>query len=378
MTKNIIGFDAKRIVRNGTGLGSYGRTLVNDLAQRQDLALRLYAPDKGRDDLRSQIVERPNVSFCYPHFSSSIHLPSSWWRMKGVVTDLQRDGVQLYHGLSGELPIGIRKSGIRSVVTIHDLIFLRHPEFYNWVDTKIYAWKFRQTLREADHVIAISECTKRDILYYGDIDEQKISIVYQSFAPRFSVEVSEEQRTQVRSAYQLPQRYILNVGSIEARKNILQAVQALPLLPDDVALVMVGRHTPYTDQVLQYVRVHHLEERVRVLHGVPDEHLPMLYALAESFVYPSVYEGFGIPIIEAISCGLPVVACSGSCLEEAGGPDSLYVQPGNVEAMAAAIRLTLVGAEGRELRIENSKKFIRRFSGCNVADQVVNVYQSLL
>ena len=378
MTKNIIGFDAKRIVRNGTGLGSYGRTLVNDLAQRQDLELRLYAPDKGRDDLRSQIIECPNVRFCYPHFSSSIHLPSSWWRMKGVVTDLQRDGVQLYHGLSGELPIGIRKSGIRSVVTIHDLIFLRHPEFYNWVDTKIYAWKFRQTLREADHVIAISECTKRDILYYGDIDEQKISIVYQSFAPRFSVEVSEEQRTQVRSAYQLPQRYILNVGSIEARKNILQAVQALPLLPDDVALVMVGRHTPYTDQVLQYVREHHLEERVRVLHGVPDEHLPMLYALAESFVYPSVYEGFGIPIIEAISCGLPVVACSGSCLEEAGGPDSLYVQPGNVEAMAAAIRLTLVGAEGRELRIENSKKYIRRFSGCNVADQVVNVYQSLL
>lgn len=378
MTKNIIGFDAKRIVRNGTGLGSYGRTLVNDLAQRQDLALRLYAPDKGRDDLRSQIVERPNVSFCYPHFPSSIHLPSSWWRMKGVVTDLQRDGVQLYHGLSGELPIGIRKSGIRSVVTIHDLIFLRHPEFYNWVDTKIYAWKFRQTLREADHVIAISECTKRDILYYGDIDEQKISIVYQSFAPRFSVEVSEEQRTQVRSAYQLPQRYILNVGSIEARKNILQAVQALPLLPDDVALVMVGRHTPYTDQVLQYVREHHLEERVRVLHGVPDEHLPMLYALAESFVYPSVYEGFGIPIIEAISCGLPVVACSGSCLEEAGGPDSLYVQPGNVEAMAAAIRLTLVGAEGRELRIENSKKYIRRFSGCNVADQVAEIYSALM
>ena len=378
MTKNIIGFDAKRIVRNGTGLGSYGRTLINDLAQKQDLELRLYAPDKGRDDLRSQIVERPNVSFCYPHFSSSIHLPSSWWRMKGVVTDLQRDGVQLYHGLSGELPIGIRKSAIRSVVTIHDLIFLRHPEFYNWVDTKIYAWKFRQTLREADHVIAISECTKRDILYYGDIYEQKISIVYQSFAPRFSVEVSEEQRTQVRSAYQLPQRYVLNVGSIEARKNILQAVQALPLLPNDVALVIVGRHTPYTDRVLQYAHEHHLEQRVLVLHGVPDDHLPVLYALAEAFVYPSVYEGFGIPIIEAISCGLPVVACSGSCLEEAGGPDSLYVQPGDVEAMADAVRQTLVGAEGRELRIENSKKYIRRFSGCNVASQVADIYQRLL
>ena len=378
MTKNIIGFDAKRIVRNGTGLGSYGRTLVNDLAQRQDLELRLYAPDKGRDDLRSQILERPNVSFCYPRFSSFIHLPSSWWRMKDVVTDLQRDGVQLYHGLSGELPIGIHKSGIRSVVTIHDLIFLRHPEFYKWADTKIYAWKFRQTLKEADHIIAISECTKRDILYYGDIDEKKITIVYQSFAPRFSAEVSEEQRSQVRKIYVLPQRYILNVGSIEARKNILQAVQALPLLPDDVALVIVGRHTPYTDRVLQYVHEHHLEQRVLVLHGVPDDHLPVLYDLAEAFVYPSVYEGFGIPIIEAISCDLPVVACSGSCLEEAGGSDNLYVQPGDVAAMADAIRQTLVGAEGRELRIENSKKYIRRFSGCNVASQVADIYQRLL
>ena len=378
MTKKIIGFDAKRIVRNGTGLGSYGRTLVNDLAQRQDLELRLYAPDKGRDDLRSQIIEHPNVSFCYPHFSSFIHLPSSWWRVKDVVTDLQRDGVQLYHGLSGELPIGIRKSGIRSVVTIHDLIFLRHPEFYHWLDTKIYAWKFRQTLKEADHIIAISECTKRDIQYYGDVDDSKISIVYQSFAPRFSAIVTDEQRSQVRTTYQLPERYILNVGSIEARKNILQAVQALPLLPDDIALVIVGRHTSYTDQVLQYVHEHHLEQRVRVLHGVPDEHLPVLYAMAEAFVYPSVYEGFGIPIIEAISCGLPVVACTGSCLEEAGGPDSAYVQPGDVEGMAEAIRHSLIGEEGRELRIENSKKYIRRFSGCDVASQVADIYQRLL
>ena len=378
MTKKIIGFDAKRIVRNGTGLGSYGRTLVNDLAQRQDLELRLYAPDKGRDDLRSQIIERPNVSFCYPHFSSFFHLPSSWWRVKDVVSDLQRDGVQLYHGLSGELPIGIRQSGIRSVVTIHDLIFLRHPEFYHWLDTKIDAWKFRQTLKEADHIIAISECTKRDIQYYGDVDDSKISIVYQSFAPRFSAIVTDEQRSQVRTTYQLPERYILNVGSIEARKNILQAVQALPLLPDDIALVIVGRHTSYTDQVLQYVHEHHLEQRVRVLHGVPDEHLPVLYAMAEAFVYPSVYEGFGIPIIEAISCGLPVVACTGSCLEEAGGPDSAYVQPGDVEGMAEAIRHSLIGEEGRELRIENSKKYIRRFSGCDVASQVADIYQCLL
>ena len=100
--------------------------------------------------------------------------------------------------------------------------------------------------------------------------------------------------------------------------------------------------------------------------------------MAEAFVYPSVYEGFGIPVIEAISCGLPVVACTGSCLEEAGGPDSLYVEPGDVEGMADAIRHSLKGATDREQRIANSKKYIRRFSGCNVADQVANIYQRLL
>jgi hypothetical protein len=123
-----IGYDAKRIVRNGTGLGNYGRTLVNDIAQYdRQLDLRLYAPDKGRDKLRGQIVAQDNVSFCYPH-DSALPFAKAWWRSKGIVKDLLHDGVQIYHGLSGELPFGISKTNIRSVVTIHDLIFLRHPE----------------------------------------------------------------------------------------------------------------------------------------------------------------------------------------------------------------------------------------------------------
>ena len=156
--KMIIGFDAKRIVRNGTGLGSYGRTLACDLARREDMLLRLYAPDKGRDDLRCQVPERENLSYCFPKGWQP--LGRSYWRSHAIVSQLQRDGIQLFHGLSGELPVGIRHSGIKIVVTIHDLIFLRHPEFYHWIDTKIYAWKFRQTVREADHIIAISECTQ--------------------------------------------------------------------------------------------------------------------------------------------------------------------------------------------------------------------------
>lgn len=368
--KLIIGYDAKRIVRNGTGLGSYGRTLVNDIADDDSIKLRLYAPDEGRDDLRNQIANRQNISFCYPSHSVMPFYKAAW-RTKGIVQDLCHDGVQLFHGLSGELPIGIRKSGIKSVVTIHDLIFLRHPEFYNWLDTKIYAWKFRQTIREADHIITVSECTKRDIIKLGQVDESRISVIYQSCAPRFNVSSSqnEEKKTS---------RYILSVGSIEARKNILLAVKALPYLPKDVSLVIVGRHTKYTDQVNDYIKANCLEHRVRILHGVSDEELPALYAGAEAFVYPSVYEGFGIPIIEAISCGLPVVACTGSCLEEAGGPDSLYVTPDDAEGMANAIRQSLHGAEGRDQRILRSREYIRRFEGHDVASQVIDLYHSLI
>ena len=389
----IIGFDAKRAVANGTGLGSYSRTLINDLA-RYPLTLRLYAPDEGRDDLRTQIQDRANVTLHTPHstfhtpHSSFLLPPSSFlgkslWRSHGIVSDLRRDGIQLYHGLSGELPIGIRKSGIPSVVTIHDLIFLRHPEYYHWIDTKIYAWKFRQTISEATHIIAISECTRRDILHYApELDPARISVIYQSCAPKFTPDISPSTFHIPPSTFHIPPstKYILSVGTIEARKNILLAVKALEtsLLPDDLHIVIIGRHTPYTDTVARYARDHGLEARVHILHNVSDAELPAYYAAAEAFVYPSRYEGFGIPIIEAISCGLPVVACTGSCLEEAGGPDTLYVSPDDPQAMAAAIAQVLKGAPGRDQRILRSREYIRRFQGNDVAGQVYRLYLRLL
>lgn len=170
-----IGLDAKRIVRNGTGLGSYGRNLANDLAGiiDADTRLLLYAPDAGRDDLRTQVRTTANMDFVYPRG----HMPKWLWRSWGIVGDLRRDAVDLYHGLSGELPLGIHRSGIRTVVTIHDLIFMRHPEYYNRADVKIYTWKFHRTIAQADRIIAISECTKRDIMHYGHVDPDRIEVI---------------------------------------------------------------------------------------------------------------------------------------------------------------------------------------------------------
>ena len=369
-----IGYDAKRIVRNGTGLGSYGRTLINSLsAVDTDDAFLLYAPDKGREDLRSQIVLRPNVTFHYPDNAHG-GLKRALWRSHGIVKDLLHNKVDLYHGLSGELPPGIHKAGIPTVVTIHDLIFLRHPEYYHWLDVQIYRWKFFQTLKEADHIIAISECTKRDILYYGDYPEEKISVIYQSAARRFTTTNTEEDTTILQG---LGNRYILQVGTLEERKNALESMAALEDLPDDIHLVLVGRQTPYTEQLLRYARQQGLEPRLHILCGVSNDDLPVLYHHAACFVYPSRYEGFGIPIIEAIQCGLPVVAATGSCLEEAGGPDSLYVSPDDPHALAEAV-LTMLNRPDRAEVIARSQEYVRRFENDSVAEEVKEVYRTIL
>ena len=340
-----IGLDAKRIVRNGTGLGSYGRNLANDLAGiiDADTRLLLYAPDAGRDDLRTQVRTTANMDFVYPRG----HMPKWLWRSWGIVGDLRRDAVDLYHGLSGELPLGIHRSGIRTVVTIHDLIFMRHPEYYNRADVKIYTWKFHRTIAQADRIIAISECTKRDIMHYGHVDPDRIEVIYQSCSTHFKLRESDAKLQDVHARYVLPSRYIINVGTVERRKNILLAVKAMQHI-DDVALVIVGRQTDYAQEVKDYIAAHGLGDRVRWLSGVPNADLPSLYQMAEACVYPSRYEGFGVPIIEAIQSGLPVVGCTGSCLEEAGGPDCLYVDPDDDRAIARAISRVLVDRRSGE------------------------------
>ena len=375
MRKKTIGYDAKRIVRNGTGLGSYGRTLVNDLAPiMPDTTLRLYAPDAGRDDLRCQVQPRENVRFCYPRHLR-FRLQRDWWRMKGVVKDLRRDGVELYHGLSGELPEGLSAAGIPGVVTVHDLIFLRHPEFYPALDAFFYKLKFRKMLREATRIIAISACTKRDILYYGDFPEDRIDLVYQSCSTRFSQPVSPSLLVEARRKYRLPQRYVLNVGTVELRKNILLGIRAMAKLPADLHLVIVGRQTKYQKQLNAEIRKLGLGNRIHFLQGVPNTLLPAVYRQAEAFIYPSRYEGFGVPVIEAIQSGLPVVAATGSCLEEAGGPDSLYVDPDDADGAAAAV---LSAMENRTGMVERSRHYVRRFENQDVASQVLEVYGKAL
>ncbi len=375
----IIGFDGKRIVRNNTGLGNYCRTLINDMIRcnDKDKKLLIYCPDKGRDALRNQILESPNSSFVYPDKKRG-KIYKGLWRTKKIVKQLLNDNVDIYHGLSGELPLGLKDSGIKGIVTIHDLIFLRHPEYYHWFDRKIYTWKFHQTLKQADHIIAISECTKRDILEFGDFNSDKISVIYQSCNPRFAEIPSQEDIRNTIEKYKLPKRYLLNVGTIEERKNLMLAVRALTKLPEEIHLVAVGRQTRYAEKVRKEAETLDVSHRLHLLSGVSNNELNVIYKNAELFVYPSRYEGFGIPIIEAIFSGLAVVASTGSCLEEAGGPHCLYVNPDDYERMAKAVVQLIDDKEDRDRRIKLSLEYVQKFKGSNLAAQVFDIYKELL
>lgn len=373
-----IGFDGKRAVQNYTGLGNYSRYIIEIFCRfYPENSYVLYAP-KQRDNKRLEILIKSfrQLSTAYPQKNFWKRL-SSIWRIWGITRQLEKEKIQLFHGLSNELPLNIRKSGIRSIVTIHDLIFLRYPQCYSFIDRKIYAYKFRKACENADCVIAISECTKRDIIRYFRIPEAKIKVVYQGCDSIFEQPVDEEKKKSVRAKYKLPQRYILNVGSIEERKNVLLAVRALPHLSSDVHLVIVGRRTKYTERVEHFIRENNLAARVHIINNVPFEDLPAIYQLAEVFTYPSYFEGFGIPIIEALHSGIPVVAATGSCLEEAGGEYSIYVNPDSVEEIVSAFNRIFSDPDYKKKMIEKGKAFVERFSAREQAMLIMNIYKNI-
>lgn len=374
-----LGFDAKRITHNATGLGNYGRFIIRILSKYYpDNQYILYSPSSGKERLRSQVEGLESVEFNYPQ-SLFYRMFKSVWRSGLLASVLQKDRIELFHGLSNELPYLLKNKGIRSVVTIHDLIFLRYPQFYKPIDRWIYTSKFRRACQTADRIVAISEMTKRDIIQYFGIEEKKISVVYQGCDVSFTYPVSESKKQEVRATYQLPKRYIVSVGSIERRKNLMQAVKAMTLLEDkEIALVAVGKHTPYTEEIEQYIREHGLSERVFLKCNVTFVDLPAVYQMASLFVYPSFFEGFGIPIIEAIHSELPVIAATGSCLEEAGGPSSIYVDPYDEVELAEQITRILSSPELADKMKAEGKEYVSRFEDEAIAKNMMHIYEDII
>jgi glycosyltransferase involved in cell wall biosynthesis len=370
-----IGFDAKRAFLNNTGLGNYSRSVITSLASSfPENEYFLYTTKQIKNNRTADMLSYPAIQVRTPN----IPILKSLWRSRFVVNRLLKDRIDLYHGLSHEIPVSIQNTSIKTVVTIHDLIFLRYPQYYKPADRKIYEMKFRNACKNADKVIAISEQTKRDIIHYFGTDDSKIEVVYQSCDPSFALKYGPDHLGTIRSKYHLPEKFLLNVGTIEDRKNLMLIVKALSGIPEEVKLVVIGKETPYAVKVKKYLAEHQLESRVLFLKDIPFADLPAIYQLAKIFIYPSEFEGFGIPVLEALNAGVPVIAATGSCLEEAGGSSSIYISPSDHLALTSAINNILQDSGLSNNMITAGKLYAAQFKENAHAENLMRIYKSLL
>ncbi len=376
-----VGFEAKRLFSNFTGLGNYSRFVVGALsAHYPEDRYFLYAPSVKKHPEVDQIIEKGNVEVVTPSGIFARPLFSAVWRSWGLTRHQTVKDLSIFHGLSQELPMGL-PAHIKKIVTVHDLIFLRYPKFYKQIDVSIYTRKVRQACDSADCIVAISRQTAEDIQSLINVGlGKKIKVVYQGAHPNFDTIRTEQELARVRLKYNLPGQFILNVGTIEQRKNLLVLIRALSFIPETLRmpLVVIGRKTQYFQQVEQEIAARKLQKHVIFLSDASFADFPAIYQQATVFVYPSLFEGFGIPLVEAIKSRVPVITSTGSCFSEAGGPASIYVHPENAEGLAQQIVLVSQSEELRNRMVTESLRYIEQFSPPNIASKMHAVYQSVL
>ena len=370
-----IGFDAKRAFYNYSGLGNYSRNFLTALAKiRPGNSYYLFTP-KTKNRFIMENEEQYNL--IEPNLAV-FKLVNPLWRRKYMIDDIKRQKLELFHGLSQELPLGIEKTGVKSIVTVHDLIFMRYPEFYKWVDSKIYYSKLIHACHVSDSIVAISNQTKRDLVSYLNISPDKISVIYQGCNSHFWNTYSKEFFQEVRKRYSLPERYILYVGTIEERKNLLGIVKAIQISNINIPLVVIGRKVDlYFKNILNFITTHKLKNIIFAEH-ISNLDLPVIYQNAECFIYPSFFEGFGLPLLEALVSGTPVITSKGGCFVEAAGPGSFYVDPGSSEMIGEAILEVVNSKELRNKMISIGAQYANNFKDDVIVNTYMKLYYSLL
>jgi glycosyltransferase involved in cell wall biosynthesis len=369
-----IGYDAKRAYNNYSGLGNYSRYIISNICRfYPENECLLYTPTIADQDLfhepEGTIIRRPKSSFGKYY--------SSYWRSFRLVHWLENDGINIYHGLSNEIPYGIHRTTIKSIMTVHDLIFMERPELYKSIDRYLYRRKVEYGARHANRIIAVSEQTKQDIIRFLDVEESRIRVVYQGCSRQFYNRVSPETLQFTRQQFLIPEQYLLYVGTIEERKNLLKIVEALHQGKIDFPLVVVGRKKAYYNQVKSYIDQMGMSN-IHFLDQVQMSDLPAIYQGSRGFIYPSSYEGFGIPILEALNSGVPVITSKGGCLAETAGKGGILIDPFNTEEMIQAIRLVLEDTGARDRLIREGGAHALKFREAQTIPSLYKVYLECL
>jgi glycosyltransferase involved in cell wall biosynthesis len=373
----IIGFDAYQAFNDNNSIGKYARFVINNIpALYPSHQYRLYTPRATiRPDMEA-IACRPNITVAEP--SGTIdRLFSARWRRRSVADSLKADNVQIFHGLHNDIPLGLKRRGIRSVVTIHESSALRNTGPASPSAQAAFVRQTRRACLEADHIITLNDYTRTFLLSAFGIDHSRISVVRQGCDPVFASIASDEDKSRVRSKYHLPERFILNVGRIEARSNLVEAVKALALLGESIHLVAAGSLTPYVEKVKSAAQSHGVLPQLHILPNVAPGDLPAIYQSADAFVYLSTSGGFAEPVVEALYSGAAAALAEGTATREAGGEYSLYVNYDDENAVARAIRRIMVRPKMRKHMILQGKKHAARFETSLIAWQMMEIYNCI-
>lgn len=367
-----IAYDAKRAFMNYRGLGNYSRNLLSQMAQYySDVHYILCTPkDKGN---YTWLEEKPFEKIMPNGLWT---LSPSLWRRYGIPSSLRDRQIDIYHGLSQELPEGIERLGCKTIVTMHDAIFMRYPELYSATYRRSFIRRNQSACERADLIIAISEQTKRDYMEFFGVPENRIRVVYQGCNELYWNPVADNEMQYVRSVYHLPETYVLSVGALETRKNQLRLIEGVAATRTNLPLVLVGHGNEQYKQLLYaHAKRHHVT--LQLIENAGQQDMPAIYRMAAVFVYPSLFEGFGIPILEAARSEVPIIASAGTCFEEIAGDGALYVSPTNSEAIGDAISKTIGDPKNTRHRVALSLSNTEKFHAERIAHTMMHVYQSL-
>ncbi len=371
-----IAIDGRTIVDQRTGVGTYAERIIRSLTRIDT-----------QNEYLLFLVE-PNPQLAAPQLQS-ILIPgydkigrNRWWENMMLPAFLRKNAVDILFSPAYALPLFRKPSATRYVVTIHDLIAFVHPESFT---PKMRLWQklfVRNAARMADRVIAVSHRTKDDLLRFTSLQSERISVIHNAVDDVFHPIRDAAALENVRRQYNLPGEFILHVGTIEPRKNLVALVQSYALLPnhlrDRYALVLAGGKGWYDKHIIADIERSGLHERVHFTGFVEHNDLPALYALATLFVYPSLYEGFGYPPLEAMACGTPVITSNRSSLPEVTGEAALLVDPKNTHEIAQAMTSLLTDEQQREDLRERGLKRAAEFRWDQCARNTLRVFEEVV
>jgi glycosyltransferase involved in cell wall biosynthesis len=374
-----IGIDYTAAVHQAAGIGRYSRELVRALAalplETDQPQFRLFVAEASK--AVQPVLPGANFAWC-PTRLTERWLARLWYRLRLPLRIESWTGpLDLFHATDFFLPPV--RPGTRTIVTIHDLSFVRLPEtVMPGMTHHLNKW-VPHSVKRADHVIAVSEATRQDLIELYQTPPEKISVLYHGVTPDFKPVTKPDRLSAVRQKYNLGQQpFILSVGTIQPRKNYQRLIQAFATLDPALSLVIVGGKGWHYADVFAEVTRQGLEERVHFLGFAADADLPALYSAASLFVYPSLYEGFGLPVLEAMACGTPVVASNQSALPEVVGEAGLLVDPGSVEAIAAAMTHVLTDTTLSRRLAQAGQARAACFSWPGMAAKLLNLYEQII